>query len=79
MESLRVWVATRRGPSGDQKVIALFNLENQPATVNATWSQLGVTTPPHNIRDLVSGKTLTNAQKLEVMLPPHGSIAYRLD
>jgi alpha-galactosidase len=78
-EHLRVWVATRPGLTDDKKVIALFNLDDQPAALSAPWSEVGVRSPPRIARDLVTRKTLPNMPALQITLPPHGSAAYRLD
>jgi len=78
MGHLRLWVATRRHSSGAQKAIALFNLDEQPASLHLEWSQLGLHTP-HTLTDLISGKAAVSTGDLELTLAAHGSAAYRLN
>jgi alpha-galactosidase len=79
MSNLRIWVTTRRDTLQREKVIAVFNLDDQPTTVRAAWSQVGMSQPPQAITDLVSGAAVSHTQDLQLTLPPHASIAYRLD
>jgi hypothetical protein len=77
--NLRVWVATRSPSSQEQKVIAVFNLDDRPAEAHAMWKELGVSRAPHTVTELLSGKTTGTSDDLEIALPPHGSAAYRLN
>ena len=70
-DHIRVWVA-----SGG--VVALFNLADQPATVHATWPELGMPGGSHSARNLLDAKTLAASAEVNVTLPAHGSVAYRV-
>jgi hypothetical protein len=75
--NLRAWTATHS--SGLKKAVAVFNLNDQPATVQVRWSDLGVRGTPRHLTDLLSGLAVPTAPDLKATLPPHGSLSYRLD
>jgi alpha-galactosidase len=77
MSNLRAWIATH--PSGQKKAFAVFNLNDHPATVQVRWTDLGASRTPRRLTDLVSGLTVPITPDLKATLPPHGSLAYRLD
>jgi len=71
LENIRVWVA-------DGSVVALFNLSAQPATVHASWADLGLSSGAHSVRNLLDGKTLAASPEINLSLPGHGSGIYRV-
>ncbi|MBS0422640.1 MAG: glycoside hydrolase family 27 protein [Proteobacteria bacterium] len=71
LENIRVWVA-------DGSVVALFNLSTQPATVHASWAELGLRAGSHSVRNLLDGKTAAAAAEVRVSLPGHGAVIYRV-
>jgi hypothetical protein len=77
-EKMRVWVATGAADGNELKFIAFFNLDEQPATVKASWKELGLKTPL-TMRELYGGAALKASSSVEVTLPAHGSALFRLD
>lgn len=76
-EAARVWVA-RAGPrSRPIRYIALFNLKNEPARLQASWKELGIDGRPSAV-ELWSGDKLPGAASFRVTLPAHGSVIYQL-
>jgi hypothetical protein len=79
MEKLTVWVSRLPAPEGSRQVIAIFNRDNEPATVHAAWTQLGMDTPKHTAHDLFGGKLQAASEGIEVRIPPHGAVAYQVE
>lgn len=71
-ENARVWRGTVSGPKHEEYV-AFFNLDDQPAKLNATWSQLGLPGTKHSARDLWTENDVARSSQVEVNLPAHGS------
>lgn len=69
----------RCAPNPDGSVtVALFNLEDKSATVEAKWADLGMTGPAR-VRDLWSHTELgTLGGRVGALLPPHGSRLLRI-
>jgi len=76
LEKVRVWVAT--GASGQRpgRFVALFNLDDGPTSVQASWDQLGLDPGKHAARDLWSGHVLPASADLKIVLPGHGCALY---
>ena len=77
-----VWVSTPEPGSGApprSRYLALFNLEARPQTLRHAWRELGLTEARYTLRDLWGHRDLPAADVVEVALPPHGSVIYRLD
>ena len=79
-EKARVWRGTAGGSSmqSPTEYIAIFNLDDQPATLRAKWNQLGVSRSKHAAQDLWSGKQFSPTEQLEISLPAHGSTVLQI-
>jgi alpha-galactosidase len=75
-ESSAVWVS--RPADGPGYYVAVFNLSDQPQSLQHDWKQLGVTAGQYKVRDLWERKDVGSAALLKANLPPHGSILYRI-
>ena len=73
----RVWVAQAGSQQAPTRYVAFFNLDDQPATLTATWADLGVS-GRHVARELWSGVRLRRSASVTVNLLAHGSVVYRL-
>ena len=71
-----VWTA--RPDAGDDRYLAVFNLDEHEQKVHYDWKELGLTGPKFQLRDLWERKDLGTATSLSVTLPPHGCTLYRL-
>jgi len=72
-ENARVWVAS--GKTG-KRYVAVFNLDDKPASLQATWDQLGLPAGKHAARELWSGHRVDASERLQITLPAHGSVVY---
>ncbi|SFS13857.1 Alpha galactosidase A [Dyella sp. OK004] len=68
-DSVRVWVASGRG---DERYLAIFNLDDKPVTLDTAWSALGLNSGSYRARDLWSGHRRKASMRLAVDLPAHG-------
>ena len=75
-EHARVWVAS--GKAG-QRFLAVFNLDDKPASLEASWSALGLSTGKHVARDLWNGQDLAASDRLKIVLPAHGCVLYAVE
>ena len=73
-ENVRVWVAA--GTQTQGRFLALFNLGEQPVSLESTWDKLGLDPGAHEARDLWEGRTLPASDTLKIRLPAHGSALY---
>jgi len=74
-EHARVWVAS--GQAGE-RYLAVFNLDDKPASLQATWEQLGMGAGKHAARELWSGHRLEASTRLTIQLPAHGCVLYAI-
>jgi alpha-galactosidase len=74
-ENARVWVAS--GKAG-QRFLGVFNLDDKPATLAASWDELGLDAGNHAASDLWEGHRVDATDRLKVTLPPHGSALYEV-
>jgi hypothetical protein len=76
----RVWRATinQPGARGYAEYVAFFNLDTNPATLRATWSQLGFDRAKHAAQNLWDGAALKESKEFSVTLPPHGSALFQI-
>lgn len=72
-EQMRVWTAS--GKYGE-RYLAVFNLDNKPVSVQATWQQLGMTSGNHAARELWSGRRLETSDRLSIRLRAHDCVLY---
>ncbi len=71
-----VWIA--QPETGAGYYVAIFNRSDQTETLRYTWSQLGLTGTEYALRDLWKQQDGKAAKSIDVTLPPHASILYRL-
>jgi len=77
-ENARAWMASGTANGSAVKYIAIFNLDDKPATFAANWKQFGLKAGlvAHN---LLNGNQIKTSANIEVTLPAHGSVLYRVD
>jgi alpha-galactosidase len=75
----RVWITSRGTGKAQHKILALFNLDDAPSNLHATWAQLGLGEGSHAARSLWDGAALKDSERLNVTLPAHGSAVWQLD
>jgi alpha-galactosidase len=78
MTSGKTVIWTARPDQGIGYYIAVFNLQDLPQTSHFTWKDLSLPDGTHTIRDLWEHKDLEPAKSLDLNLPPHGCILYRV-
>jgi alpha-galactosidase len=61
-----------------QRFLAVFNLDAQPASLEATWQELGLDAGSHAARDLWDGHRLNTSDRLKISLAPHASALYEV-
>ena len=71
---LRAWLAN--GGATGEKFLAVFNLGESAASFRLTWSDVGVTGPVGEVRDLWTHQTLKDVADVRASLPPHASLLY---
>jgi hypothetical protein len=71
-----VWTASPN--SGDNRYLAIFNLEDQEQKATYAWKDFDLPEARYKLRDLWERKDLGTANSLSVTLAPHGCILYRL-
>ncbi|MFZ2996014.1 glycoside hydrolase family 27 protein [Sphingobium sp.] len=75
-DGTRVWSAKVEGSA--DRYVALFNTGDKAREVGVTLRDLGMAGPV-SVRDLWDGKALgQQAERVAVMLPPHGAALYRV-
>ncbi len=74
-ENARVWRATINTPGarGYAEYFAFFNLDSKPATLRATWKELGLDDKKHAALDAWTMDTGKVSKDVSVTLPAHGS------
>ena len=75
-EHVRVWVAT--GNQG-QHYLAVFNLDEQPVSLETSWERLGFPAGAHGARELWSGQAMPASDRLSSRLAAHGSALYQVE
>ena len=73
---LRVWRSA--APGSAHWYVAVFNLDSVPRDVDLAWSDVGLGTGGHQVRDLWAQRSLGAADRLRVGLAPHASMLYRV-
>ena len=76
---MRVWITSQGARKTSRKILALFNLDDAPVTLHATWKQLGIGGGSHSVHSLWDGVAFADSERLNVTLPAHGSTVWRLD
>jgi alpha-galactosidase len=75
---VRVWTTSQGARGASRNIVALFNLDDAPVTLHATWRQLGLG-GRHSYRSLWDGRSAADSARFSVTLPAHGSTAWRLN
>ena len=76
-ENAHVWHGTTGSPNRAD-YFAFFNLDDQPVTLKATWSQLGLGGKRRKAMNLWGGKEFKDSTQLEIALPAHGSTIFEV-
>ncbi len=79
-EHARVWRATinASGARNYAEFFAFFNLDDKPATLRATWKQLGLKGTKHQAQNVWSESAFKESKEVSVTLPAHGSTVYEV-
>jgi alpha-galactosidase len=75
---VRVWITSQGEHTTSRKILALFNLDDAPVTLHATWKQLGLG-GRHSFHSLWDGQSFADSERFSVTLPSHGSTVWRLN
>jgi len=78
-ENVRVWVASGTGRQQSVRFLAVFNLEDKPASLEAPWDKLGLASGKLIARDLWESHRLAPSDSLKVVLPAHGCVLYAVN
>jgi hypothetical protein len=78
-EQVRVWVASGRQGKQRPRYLAVFNLDDRPASLQATWDQWGLPAGRHTAHSLWDGYWLEPSERLKIDLPAHGSALYEVE
>jgi hypothetical protein len=79
-EHARVWRGTIDSPGARNyaEFFALFNLDDKPVTLKATWKQLGLGGGKHQSQNVWSDSAYKDSKEVNVTLPAHGSTVYEV-
>lgn len=72
-----VWAANANSGS-KAHYLAVFNISPEPQKLRYEWKQLGLGEAEYQVRDLWRKRDLGPAHSLELSLPSHGCVLYRL-
>ena len=78
-ENVRVWVASGTGREQSVRFLAVFNVDDKPATLEARWDQLGLPSGKLVPRDLWEGRRLAPGDRVKIVLPAHGCVLYAVN
>src|SRR5450755_2641272 len=65
-----VWTA--QSETGEDRFLAVFNLDDHEQQVHYAWKDLGLNEPKYKIRDLWEHQDRGSSESLTLSLPPHG-------
>jgi alpha-galactosidase len=71
-----VWTA--QSETGEDRFLAVFNLDDHEQQVHYAWKDLGLNKPKYKLRDLWQQQDHGTSESLTLSLPPHGCVFYRL-
>jgi alpha-galactosidase len=74
-----VWITSQGGSNTRRNILALFNLDDAPVSLRASWKQFGLGGDRHSVRNLWDGRSVADSELLNATLPAHGSSVWRLD
>jgi hypothetical protein len=75
---IRVWEGNCEAFANPPEFIALFNLDDKPATLQFKWAEVGAMKGHKTVSDLITGAKSSAAARVSLTLPAHGSVVYRL-
>jgi hypothetical protein len=78
-EKARVWVASGKPGEESRRFLAIFNLDDKPASFVSPWEKLGLEPGKRVARNLWDGHRLPASDSIELNLPGHASALYALD
>jgi hypothetical protein len=78
-ENVRVWVASGKTDRQSPRFLAVFNLDDRAASLEAPWGRLGVAPGKHAARNLWNGDRLVASDRLKIVLPMHASVLYAIE
>ncbi len=78
-ENVRVWIASGKAGPRQSRFLAVFNLDDKPASLEATWEKWGLTPGRHAAHNLWDGHRLAAADSLKLILPAHGCALYAVE
>jgi alpha-galactosidase len=78
--NIRVWRATinQPGERGYAEYLGFFNLDSRPATIRATWKQLGLDGNKHAAQSAWDESVTKASKEVGLTLPAHGSMVYQV-
>jgi alpha-galactosidase len=76
IDKAAVW--TSRPADGKGYYVAIFNIADDPQTLRYSWRDLNLSGTKYKLRDLWERKNLGAAKEINVPLPPHGCVLYRV-
>ena len=71
-----VWTAAAE--TGDDRYVAVFNLQDHEQKVQYAWKDLGLPDAKYKLRDLWEHRDAGAAEGLSVTLGAHGCVLYRV-
>jgi hypothetical protein len=74
--TLRVW--TSEAPNGEDRYLAVFNLDSAAQCVDLSWADVGLGAGQRPVRDLWARRALGSTDRLRLDLAPHASVLYRI-
>jgi len=75
-DSTVIWSA--QSESGKGLYLAIFNRGDKVQKIQYKWNELGLSSDSYKVRDLWEHKDLGAAQSVNISLPPHASVLYRV-
>ena len=73
---VRIWEAQTLRSGRLRHSFAFFNLGDTPVNLHARWTELGLTSGRHTVRDQRNHRQLAPSEQVEIVLPEHGSAVY---
>ena len=73
--SWRAWYAR----AGGKTYAAVFNLDDEPKTLDVPWLNFHLADKPHAAFDVWNASQISSAKALHVELPPHGCALFRVE
>jgi hypothetical protein len=71
-----VWSA--QSDTGEDRFLAVFNLDDQEQQIHYAWKDLGLNEPKYKLRDLWEQQDHGLSESLTISLPSHGCVLYRI-